>query len=277
MISLYILIVLAGLGLAFGLLLAFANKKLVVEINPLIHEVDEVLPKGQCGACGYAGCIGYAEAVVTNPDVPTNLCIPGKEETARKVAEITGKKAAVVDQRIASIKCAGSYQKAIRTYEYKGVDDCISAHMLQGGNKGCRYGCLGYGTCVAGCLFDAMQMSPEGLPVVNPEKCTGCGKCLTLCPRDVISLVPPQLMVRVNCNSKEKGAISRKFCSVSCIACQLCAKACPYNAITVENNLASVNNSICIEKCNDPVCLVKCPTKAIRQAVLGVVPGEEGV
>lgn len=275
MIAIYAVFVMIGLGLFFGLFISFANKKWAVEIDPRIHEVEDVLPKGQCGGCGYPGCLAYAEAVVLNPEVPPNLCAPGKDAVAQKVAEITGKKAEVLEAKIAFVRCAGTYEKAVRTSLYKGISDCVSANLLQGGDKGCTYGCLGYGTCVKVCIFDALHMSPEGIPVVNPDKCTGCGKCTTVCPRGIITLVSPDIMVKVNCNSKDKGPVVRKNCKAGCIGCGLCAKACPYQAIKVDNFLAVVDHKICLEKCSDPVCLAKCPTKAIRPAIFGVVPGYE--
>lgn len=275
MIAIYAIVVMVGLGLIFGLFISFANKKWSVEVDPRIHEVDEILPKGQCGSCGYPGCMAYAEAVVMNPDVPANLCAPGKDAVAKKVAEITGKKAEAMEPKIAFVRCAGTYEKAIRTAVYKGISDCVSANMLAGGNKGCMYGCLGYGTCVKVCMFDALRMSPEGIPVVNPDKCTGCGKCTTVCPRAIITLTSPEIMVKVNCRSKDKGPFVRKNCKAGCIGCGICAKECPYGAIKVENFLATVDGSICREKCSDPVCLAKCPTKAIRPAIWGVVPGKE--
>lgn len=275
MITIFIIVVMIGLGLTFGILLAVANNKLVVEVDPRIYEVDEVLPKGQCGACGFAGCLGYADAVVKNPDVPTNLCAPGKEEVARKIAEITGKKPASVESRIASVRCAGTFEKAKQNFEYDGIQGCVSANILQGGNKLCKYGCLGYGTCVKACPFNAMRMSPEGLPIINREKCTGCGKCVTACPRGVIELIDEESMVRVDCNSRDKGAVSRLTCTVSCIGCGICSKQCGHNAIKIENNLAVVDRAICINECYDPTCLAKCPTKAIRPVVFGILPGTE--
>ena len=273
--AIYAVLAMVGLGLFFGFFISFANKKWAVEIDPRIHEVEDALPKGQCGACGYPGCMAYAEAVVLNPDVPTNLCAPGKAAVAQRVAEITGKIAGAMEPKIAHVRCAGTYEKAIRTAIYKGISDCVSANLLVGGNKGCTYGCLGYGTCVKVCMFDAMKMSPEGIPVINPDKCTGCGKCATVCPRSIITLVSPDVMVKVNCNSKDKGAFVRKNCKIGCIGCGICAKECPYGAIKVENFLAIVDSSICKEKCSDPVCLVKCPTRAIRSAIWGTVPGKE--
>lgn len=274
MTPVYILLVLAGMGALFGVLLAVAHTKMAVEVDPRIHEVDEVLPKGQCGACGYAGCMGYAEAVVKNPEVAPNLCTPGKEAVALEVARITGKNPAPVAVKLALVRCAGTFSKANRVYEYKGIHDCVAANLLQGGSKGCRYGCLGYGTCKTACQFGAITMV-EGLPKVNPDRCTGCGKCAQVCPRSVIQLSDPDLSVRVNCNSRDKGQVSRQNCSVSCIACGLCVKNCPHGGVKVENFLAVVDPSVCRERCNEPTCLTKCPTKAITRAVWGVVPGDE--
>lgn len=273
--SLIIVAIMTSLGVIFGLVLAYANKKMAIEVNPLIHVVEDVLPKGQCGACGFAGCMAYAEAVVTNPDVAPNLCIPGKAPVAKLVGDLTGKSAAEVEPRIAQVRCAGSHAKAVKANEYHGVADCVAANLLFGGHKSCKYGCLGLGTCVKGCPFNAMTMSEDGLPIIDPEKCTGCGKCETVCPKHVIAMMPIGAAVRVNCNSHDKGPAAKKACGAACIGCTLCMKECPHGAIKMDNSLAVVDAKVCMEKCNDPVCLAKCPTKAIRKAVLGVVPGNE--
>lgn len=261
-----VLIVMTIVGLIFGFVLAYVNKKFAVEVNPLIHMVEDILPKGQCGACGYAGCAGYAEAVVLDADVPPNLCIPGKKPVANMVAELTGKVAPEVEPRVAQVRCAGSHSKAIRNYKYQGIEDCVAAGLLQGGPKGCQYGCLGFGTCVKNCPFGAMTMSEEGLPIVNEKKCTGCGKCETVCPKKVMHMVPIGSPVSINCNSKDKGAVARKLCDISCIGCGICTKNCPHDAVKVENNLAVVDSHICIEKCDNPTCVLKCPTGAIKAA-----------
>lgn len=274
-IPVLILLVMTILGIVLGLLLAIADKKFAIEINPLIHIVEDILPKGQCGACGYAGCLAYAEAVVLNPEVSPSLCIPGKESVARQVAEMTGKTPEVIEPRIAQVRCAGSNEKAVRNYEYKGIKDCLAASLLLGGPKACSYGCLGLGTCAVACPFDAIVMSSAGLPVIMPEKCTGCGACEIACPKNVIKMMPLGAKVRVNCNSKDRGPIAKKACSVACIGCSLCAKNCPYEAIVIKDNLAYVDEKICMEKCSEATCLAKCPTKAIRPVVLGVVPGRE--
>ena len=263
-IAIAVLIVMTLVGLVFGLVLAFANKKFSVEVNPLIHIVEDILPKGQCGGCGFAGCMAYAEAVVINPDVAPNLCVPGKAAVAKQVAELTGKAAEEVEPKVAFVKCAGSVDKSKKAYKYIGLQDCVAASLLQGGPKGCQYGCLGFGTCVKNCPFDAMTLGENGLPIIDKEKCTGCGKCKTVCPKHVIELIPLGTHVAINCNSNDKGAIARKLCTVGCIGCGLCVKNCSHGAIKIENNLAVVDLEICVSECSESTCLAKCPTGAIK-------------
>lgn len=256
--------IMAGVGLFFGLVLAIANKKFAVEMNPLIHIVEDALPKGQCGACGYAGCMAYAEAVVLDKDVAPNLCIPGKKAVADEVARLTGKAAAEIEPRFAFVKCAEPMTTAKKKYEYVGVHDCQAAFLLMNGPKVCEYGCIGLGNCVRACVFDAIELNDQGLPVVNKEKCTGCGQCATACPKNVIAMVNPEAPVAVYCNNLDKGAGIRKVCKIACIGCGICGKQCPYDAIKIQNNLAVVDSSICLEQCHEIVCLEKCPTKAIK-------------
>ncbi|MEL4106794.1 Fe-S cluster domain-containing protein [Oscillospiraceae bacterium WX1] len=262
--AIFTVIILTAVGIFFGLVLSIANKKFKVEANPLIEEVEEILPKGQCGACGYAGCAAYAEAVVLNPDVAPTLCIPGKQAVADEVAHITGKVAEKVAPRVAHIRCAGNKDKAKFAYEYTGVKECGAASMLHFGPKECKYGCVGFGNCVAVCNFGALVMNDDGLPVVDKAKCTGCGACEKACPKAVILMLPLDAHVKVDCNSKDKGAVAKKACSAACIGCGLCVKNCPYQAVKLENNLAIVDSAICVEKCSDATCVTKCPTGAIN-------------
>ena len=208
--AIMVVLVMTGVGLIFGLILAFANKAFAIEVNPLIEIVEEALPKGQCGACGYAGCAAYAEAVVLDPDVPPNLCIPGKKPVADEVAEITGKKSAEVEPQVAQIRCNSGIAESTKKYNYVGIEDCIAASLVQGGPKGCQYGCMGFGTCAANCPFDALSMGENGLPIVDQKKCTGCGKCASVCPKHVIAMAPIGEPVSVLCNSKDKGAAAKK-------------------------------------------------------------------
>ncbi|MBO6178632.1 MAG: Fe-S cluster domain-containing protein [Selenomonadaceae bacterium] len=262
-----IVVVLVGVGAFFGLVLALANKKFAMETNPLIEEVEDILPKGQCGACGYAGCQKYAEAVVEDPDVPPNLCVPGKAAVAEQVAKLTGKHAEAAEPMYAHINCRGG-NACNNKAEYEGVADCAAAKLVMGGGKACKYGCIGFGNCVKACHFHALSMGENGLPVVNTKLCTGCGACAKTCPQNIISLVSFESKVEVACSSHDKGATARKACGNACIGCGMCMRNCPHQAIKIENNLAVVDSTICRAKCSDPDCILKCPTKAIRELVV---------
>ncbi|HBG22106.1 MAG: Fe-S cluster domain-containing protein [Syntrophaceticus sp.] len=259
-----VVVVIGSVGLFFGILLAIANQKLAIEMNPLIHVVEDVLPKGQCGACGFAGCAQYAEAVVLDKDVAPNLCVPGKKEVAQMVAELTGKAAADMESKVAFVRCALPITKAKKKYQYSGIEDCLAASMLLNGPKECKYGCIGLGTCVEQCVFGALKLNDQGLPVVDTKKCTGCGKCADACPLNVIDLIPVDAHVAVFCNSPDKGGLVRKYCEVGCTGCSQCSKLCPHGAITMQDNLPVIDEHVCIEKCQENACLEKCKRTAIQ-------------
>ncbi len=262
--SIIVVLVMGGVGICFGFILAFVNKKFAVEVNPLIHIVEDILPKGQCGACGYPGCMAYAEAVVTDAAVAPNLCIPGKAIVANQVAELTGKVAEAQEPKVAVIKCNGTYSKSIRAFAYEGVQDCVAANLVQGGDKDCKYGCLGYGSCLKACLFEAITEGPDGIPVINEKKCTACGACVKICPRKVISLEPENYNIVVKCNSKDKGPVAKKKCEVACIGCSICAKNAPEGTIVIENFLAKADAIAFKAAGGTAECTEKCPTKAIQ-------------
>ncbi len=257
-------IFLIGISAIFGVGLAFAAKRFAVQEDPRIDQVSEVLAHAHCGACGYAGCRQYAEAVVLNPDVAPNLCTPGGKASAEAVARITGKVMAQLEPKIARIFCQGGCSKSVRRFKYEGVADCKAAILASGGDKACIYGCLGYGTCSRVCPFGAITMSDESLPVVDPIKCTACGQCAQACPTKVIEILPMSKEVLVRCHSKDKGPVTKKNCQTGCIACGICVKVCPYNAPSVTSNLSRID----LEKCRVcGLCVAKCPTSAIMDYI----------
>lgn len=250
---------LGGMGLVFGAGLAYASKKFAVEVDPRIARIREVVPGANCGACGYPGCDAFAAAVVEGR-IQANGCPVGGAKCAGKIAEIMGSSAEDVESKVAKVICNGSKDKCSDKYVYHGIEDCKAATNIAGGDKSCKYGCLGLGTCVRACAFDAITIE-NGIAVINPEKCTGCTMCVKECPKSVITMAPISKTVHIMCNSNDKGKEVKANCSVGCIGCQICVKACPFNAIDFENNLAKIN----YEKCtNCGVCVAKCPTKAIE-------------
>jgi len=146
-------------------------------------------------------------------------------------------------------------------YEYFGIKDCKKAALVPGkGNKKCSYGCMGFGSCVKVCEFDAIHIV-NGVAVVDKEKCSGCTKCTAECPNNIIEMVPDKARHLVGCSSLEKGKDVKAACSAGCIGCKLCVKACEYDAITVENNLAYIDYSKCT---NCGKCAAVCPVKVIQ-------------
>lgn len=255
-------LVITLIGLVLGGLLAFAAGKFKVEENPLIEKVEDVLPKGQCGACGFAGCRGYAEAVALKEAVPANLCIPGGEKTATQVAVITGKSLGETVKVAARLKCtAEAATGAPMKFRYEGIADCAACNLFQGGCSECAYGCLGFGSCARACPFGAIEMK-DGRPAISAERCTGCGICVRTCPRQCIEILPQKCMVRCRCNNPGKGSEVKKMCPSACIGCGLCAKKCPHSLITMENNLPVIQCEKCPPDCPMP-CAEKCPTGAL--------------
>jgi Na+-translocating ferredoxin:NAD+ oxidoreductase subunit B len=258
------LIFLTGMATIFGFILAFAAKKFAVKIDPRVEQVNDLLAHAHCGACGFAGCEQYAEAVINDPDMSPSLCIPAGERTALMIAELTGKKAEVKERQFARIICGGGASKSAIRYKYEGIHDCRAAMLSGGGDKSCVYGCLGYGTCESVCPFDAIRMNRDNLPIIDIRKCTACGKCVTACPKMVIELLPEDKAVFVACRSHEKAPETRKQCSAGCIACGMCVKVCPFDAPKVEKNLAVIDQVKC-KVCG--LCVPKCPTGAIADLV----------
>ena len=246
------------IGLAFGLLLAFAAVIFKVETDERIEKISEILPGANCGACGFAGCSAYAKAVVED-DAPVNSCSVGKGKVAEKIGEIMGKTADENEPMTARVVCGGDCENAKDKYVYFGVEDCWAANKLAGGAKACSSGCLGLGSCIKVCQFGAISIE-NGIAVVDEEKCTACGMCTKACPKAVIRLMPKNKKVFIKCNSKKPGKEVNAVCKSGCIGCKLCEKECHFEAISVAENLAAIDFDKC-KSCG--LCVAKCPKKVI--------------
>ena len=167
---------LGGVGLVFGTLIAFANKKLKVWEDPRIDAVTDLLPGTNCGACGFAGCRAFAEGLIADETQPA-ACTNMGPEGVEAVASYLGVEAGEANKRVARLLCAGGTNVAKQQATYLGLETCAAAATVAGGGKACAWGCLGLADCEVACDFDAIAMNPFGLPVVDPAKCTACGKC----------------------------------------------------------------------------------------------------
>jgi len=248
----------AALAFFLGTALGFFKEKFKVEVDPKIEKVRNLLPSVNCGACGYPGCDGYAEAVAGG-NAPLNKCAPGGKDVAAALGALLGVNA-VADDVVAVLLCQGTRDVAPVKGEYVGVQTCRAAKLSAGGTKLCSFGCLGFGDCTTVCQFDALHMGDDGLPHVDYDKCTGCGLCVKECPQQILTSVPKtRLGSIVLCSNRAvvKSTVI-KSCKVGCIKCEACVRACPEQCITMVNGIPVTDYSKCTS-CG--ICVEKCPTK----------------
>lgn len=157
------ILALLGLALAFGLLLGFASVRFKVEGNPLVDQIDGMLPQTQCGQCGYPGCRPYAEAIAEGDAI--NKCPPGGQSTVEALADLLDVEAVPLE--------GGVEEEPVKTVAYIREDECI--------------GCT---KCIQACPVDAILGAAKQMHTVIESECTGCDLCVEPCPVDCIDMLP---------------------------------------------------------------------------------------
>ena len=257
----FAILLVAGVGLVAGLGLAIASALMAVPVDEKTEAVRACLPGANCGACGFSGCDGYADAVATGKTDNTSLCAPGGADVAKQIAEITGLAVSDSVPMTALVHCRGTCEASKDKLEYAGIESCRMAVQVFGGPKACSYGCVGFGDCLRECPFDAISMR-DGVAYVDPDKCHACKKCVAICPKHLISLVPKHSgKPAVLCKNHDKGAVTRKACDNGCIGCMKCVKNCDVGAVSVTKFCAEIDPEKCVG-CGK--CAEGCPVKCIQ-------------
>lgn len=267
-------IALGGLTLLLALMLVVANRKLYVYEDPRIDVVEDMLPHANCGACGLPGCRPFAEAVVDGRMLP-GKCTVSSDEGRAAIASYLGVDLGSEEKQVARLACAGGTNVARNKASYRGVKTCTAAALVSGGGKGCFWGCLGLGDCRTVCDFGAITMDEHSLPVVDLDKCTACGDCVEVCPKDLFSLQPVSHQLWVACKNLEKGDDILEDCQVGCTACGRCAMDAQGDLIVMKNNLPVIDYKLFSQQTQDPI--QRCPTGAIvwLDQKLGAIKGRE--
>ncbi|MEA2011988.1 MAG: (Fe-S)-binding protein [Verrucomicrobiota bacterium] len=247
------------LGLALGVLIGIATKVFAVYIDPRVEETEDLLPGANCGGCGLAGCSEFAKALVAGKVEPTD-CPVCSSDDINAIGKVLGIKALSEIKDVAVVMCCGDNENSPELSLYNGINDCASAVFAAGSVKACRYGCLGLGSCVHACPFNAIEITEAGIALVHPDLCVGCGKCVEACPRDLIKLVPETAECHILCSSPLKAPAQRKVCKTGCIGCRKCLKEAGKDSIEMDGFLAKIKyeNAPKIELVN------ACPVKTIK-------------
>ena len=148
-----------------GLGLGWAARRFRVESDPVVDQIDALLPQTQCGQCNYPGCRPYAEAIAAD-EADINQCPPGGEAGVQALADLLGRDPKPLNPDHGE----ASGPTVVRIDEAR---------------------CIGCTLCIQACPVDAILGAPKLMHTVIEERCTGCDLCLPPCPVDCIDIVPP--------------------------------------------------------------------------------------
>jgi len=261
---LYALAATSAFSILLGAGLAIASRKLKVKSDKRVESLIAALPGLNCGVCGYAGCEFYAKALASETDSDIAKCSPGGPDTQGSLAKLLGIEAGEISTRmVARLACLGGNGIAKKEFTYLGYSDCESAYSQFHGDKGCKYGCLGLGSCVKSCPVDAISCTGTGLVRVDPELCIGCEICVAVCPTGVMTMAPKNAKWFVACKSKDPPKLTKKHCRAGCIGCRICERKFPGSGFVVSDNLSMLVYSDDANEEEQRAASTACPPKCI--------------
>ncbi len=249
------------IGFFLGLFLSFISNIFSIKIDPVVEKITELLPGVNCGACGYPGCAGYADALAKNTNIEINLCSPGGKSLVEKLNLLLGKNSDFSDKIVAKVFCMGDDAIASKDYNFNGEDDCLTMANFFQGEKTCKYSCEGKGDCIKACPVEAIKRDSLNRVWIDSGLCVGCKRCVSVCPKNIIKMVPVNGGYFVACSSHNDGKTVREICKKGCIACKICEKLTgDPTRIVVTNNLAEIKYTNTIDLKS---AAIKCPTSVI--------------
>ncbi len=267
------ILILTAIGLVAAALIYLVNVVVQRKVQGLekTEEIAEILPGINCGACGNPGCFAYAQALTKDANMITESPCAFVLLDNEKLSQLEKALGVTVDaselSKKALIHCNGDSEVI---YKYSGIGTCKGAAQLLSGYKKCPYACLGLGDCQVVCPQDAISIKTEnGVAVVDPVKCTGCGLCIPECPLNIIELVPSATKISFLCNYIPLRDIpGREKCLAGCTHCRKCLKICKHEAITWNKERAIPVFDI--EKCTlCRECIEVCPNHTLAEMTVG--------
>jgi Na+-translocating ferredoxin:NAD+ oxidoreductase RNF subunit RnfB len=252
------------LGVGLGALLTVAARAFAVHLDPVQESLEKALPGLNCASCGYTGCSTYAEVLFKKTEEDIEKCKPGGPELVPILANLLGREYSGSGiRKVAWLHCAGGQDKTLKKLNYAGLEDCNAARLLFDGQKGCKYSCLGFGSCIGVCPVNAISKTGDGLVRVDRNLCIGCEKCIAICPTKVLKMIPFNAAWYVACNSKDPGKVTKTNCSIGCIGCAICEKKFPGSGFKMNENLSVLDYSI--NGKDQDQAAAKCPVKCILE------------
>lgn len=254
------IVIMSAIGFLLGFGLALLARIMAVETDPKTEQILSVLPGANCGACGYPGCAGYAEAVAKN-GADINLCSAAGQQMIAEIGNIVGRNAAAGKRYVAKIKCMGVKDSSALLYTFSGEDDCFAVYSMYQGNRKCKYGCVGYGSCAKICPAGAIKRDESGRLYADSNACIGCRKCVTVCPAHVIEMVPADGGYYIACNSHDNAKTVREICGKGCLGCKACERLTgDASRICTDNCLAKIGYN---SETDLSLAAAKCPGHVI--------------
>ncbi len=250
----------AGIAIVLVIAILLVGKFFKVDVDEKVTKILENLAGANCGGCGCSGCSGFAQKLASGKGNLSD-CHVTSEEKKQEIAKLLGIQIKEEERTVAVVKCNGGAENAPDAFVYLGNPTCAANSSLEGGNKLCKYGCLGCGDCKAVCPEKAIEVEGK-LAKINPDKCISCGACIIACPKHIIERVPESAPVYCACSSACRGKDVMNVCKVGCIGCGMCAKKCPNGAITMADNLPVFDYTKCTG-CKS--CVAVCPRHIILE------------